>query len=164
MSSIEILPAPPQSTRRLTSRAIYPAAKVLLAEDDPELRAMIAAALRGDGYDVDEVHDGGRLLVRLADAHRTGDDPRAAYDVIVSDVRMPVCSGIQILEGLRRAHWPTPVLLMTAFGDPSTRQKVESLGAVLMDKPFDVDDLRTAVLHLVRHRAATGRSSRGGRR
>ena len=49
----------------------------------------------------------------------------------------------------RKANWQTPVILMTAFGDDSTRRRAEALGAILFDKPFDVDDLRTIALNLI---------------
>ena len=58
---------------------------------------------------------------------------------------MPVCSGLQILEALRQAHWRTPVILMTAFGDEATRKRAAALAAVLFDKPFELDDLRATV-------------------
>jgi DNA-binding response OmpR family regulator len=55
-----------------------------------------------------------------------------------------------MLEGLRRARSTMPVILMTAFGDTAVREAVEGQGGVLFDKPFDIDDLRTAVLHMLR--------------
>ena len=79
---------------------------------------------------------------------------------------MPICTGLQILEALRQAHWHTPVILMTAFGDEATRKRAESLLAVLFDKPFDMDDLRTAVAHLLPRDRRRGRrhSFRGDQR
>jgi DNA-binding response OmpR family regulator len=121
--------------------------RILLAEDDDDMRSLVAAALREDGHDVVEVGDGGRLLVCLARAYGA---ETVGYDLLVSDVRMPVCTGLQILESLRLARWPTPVILMTAFGDEQTRAQAEGLGAVMFMKPFDMDDLRTAVLNLLR--------------
>ena len=134
------------------------AARVLLAEDDHDMRALVAAKLRLDGHHVVDVADGGRLLVCIANAY-VDDRAYDAYDLIVSDIRMPVCSGLAILEGLRKAHWPTKVILMTAFGDEATRAKAGKLGAVLFDKPFDVDDLRTAVLHLLASDSADSQDS-----
>jgi CheY-like chemotaxis protein len=122
--------------------------RVLLAEDDGEMRRVVADALRGDGYDVVELADGGRLLVDIAARLKTGIGGDS-LDLIVSDIRMPICSGLQILSALRDAHWRTPVILMTAFGDEATRKQAESLSAVLFDKPFDLDDLRTAVANLL---------------
>jgi DNA-binding response OmpR family regulator len=118
---------------------------ILVAEDDDDMRSLVAGALRDDGHDVTEAGDGGRMLVRLARAY--GGDAR--YDLLVSDVRMPVCSGLQILENLRLARWHTPFILMTGFGDEQTRARAEALGATVFTKPFDMDDLRAAVLKLL---------------
>jgi DNA-binding response OmpR family regulator len=120
----------------------------LLAEDDADLRALVAGALRADHVEVVEVKDGGRMLVELASAYAAG-DVHEKYDLLVSDVRMPVCSGIQILESLRSARWNTPAILMTAFGDEPTRRRALGLGALFFPKPFDVDDLRAAAWHLL---------------
>lgn len=120
--------------------------RIILAEDDQEMRALIASSLEKDGYDVTLASDGAELLARLAFQE---------FDVVISDIRMPVCNGMTILEGLRDAHWTVPVILMTAFGDEETRARAESKDAVFFDKPFDVDDLRTAVMHLVQGRKTT---------
>jgi len=120
---------------------------VLVAEDDPEMRRLVVEALRKDGHDVEEVPDGGRLLVLIAEAfHR--DPSMSEIDVIVSDVRMPVCSGLELLEKLADARWQVPFVLMTAFGDEDTRRRAERVGALLFDKPFTLDTLRAAVRRL----------------
>ncbi len=124
-------------------------ARILLAEDNREMRDMVAASLRDDGYEVVVANDGGELLTRLATA-ALSHNPADGYDLIVSDIRMPVCNGLTVLEEIRRSHWTTPIILMTAFGDAETRARVEKQGGVLFDKPFDLDDLRTAALHLIR--------------
>jgi CheY-like chemotaxis protein len=122
--------------------------RVLVAEDDREMRRLVADTLRDDGYEVVELADGGRFLVEVA-ARMKGEDGPDSVDLIVSDIRMPICTGLQILEVLRQAHWRTPVILMTAFGDDATRRHAKGLTAVLFDKPFDMDDLRTAVANLL---------------
>jgi CheY-like chemotaxis protein len=131
-----------------TPRAATRPFRILVAEDDAEMRRLVTDALRDDGYEVVELTDGGRLLVDIAarlKAEPDGED----IDLIVSDIRMPICTGMQILEALRQAHWRTPVILMTAFGDDATRRQAEGLRAVLFDKPFDLDDLRTAVANML---------------
>ena len=125
-----------------------PAARVVVAEDDADMRTMVADALRRDGHQVIELANGGELLVRIAHQYRRL-EPAARVDLYVSDVRMPVVSGLEILRGLRDAHCTTPVILMTAFGDAQTRAEAESLGAVLMDKPLRLEDLRKEVLRLL---------------
>jgi len=123
----------------------HAARRIILAEDDPDLRGLIADELRDDGYDVTEVADGGRMLVRIAQEYASADEPRDAFDLIISDVYMPVCTGTQIVQGLRRAHWHTPVILMTARVSRSTRAIAETLGALLLPKPFDVRELKAAI-------------------
>ncbi len=122
--------------------------RVLVAEDDPEMRRLVVEALRKDGYQVDSVSDGGRMLIALA--HGIVDPTGGSLpDLIVSDVRMPVCSGLQLLEQIRTAHLRMPVVLMTAFGDDATRKQAHSLGARLLDKPFDLGELRRVVASLL---------------
>jgi DNA-binding response OmpR family regulator len=122
--------------------------RILVAEDDAEMRRVVADTLRDDGHEVVELADGGRLLVDIA-ARMKGETDGDSFDLIVSDIRMPICTGLQILEVLRQTHWHTPVILMTAFGDAATRKRAESLMAILFDKPFDMDDLRAAVVSLL---------------
>jgi len=113
------------------------------------MRTIVVEALRKDGYAVSEVSDGGRLLVTFVREYMH--EPRAnLVDLLVSDIRMPVCSGLQILEQLRGARWPVPVILMTAFGDDITRERALSLGALILDKPFNMSDLRAAVASLLK--------------
>jgi len=120
-------------------------ARVLVAEDDAELRTLIVMALRDEGYQVTEAVDGNELLDGIADSIL--DDGRVgAFDLIVSDIQMPGFTALDILAGLRRTLSHTPVILITAFGDPLVRHKAERLGAVcVFDKPFDIADLRNAV-------------------
>jgi DNA-binding response OmpR family regulator len=114
--------------------------RVVVAEDDPDMRALVCDALTREGYEVTALPDGARLLVRIARQYRHL-DPAAPIDLIVSDIRMPVVSGLEILQGLRDAHCRTPVILMTAFGDPALRRQVEALGALLLDKPVRIEEI-----------------------
>jgi len=127
-------------------RRVHTPPRVLVAEDDPEMRTILVRALRRDGYAVTELTDGGRLLVTLGVQIADGDHE---IDLIISDIRMPVCSGLDIVSALRQAHWSVPVILMTAFPDDETLRRAEELHAVLFHKPFALEDLRTAVLNMV---------------
>jgi DNA-binding response OmpR family regulator len=133
--------------------------RVLVADDDVEMRHLVAESLRRDDYDVVEESDGGRLLVRVASVY-SFDRLNDPFDLIVSDIRMPVCSGLAILKGLREARWTTPVILMTAFGDDETRERAEKLGALLFDKPFKMDVLRLVVRGLLLDRKKDEHPSR----
>lgn len=116
--------------------------RVLVADDDPDMRAMMSRTLRRAGYDVIEVADGEQLLEVLGD----GVLRHAPPDLVVSDIRMPGFSGIEVLAGLRRADWAMPVILITAFGDRQTHEDSRRLGAVtLLDKPFEMTTLLETV-------------------
>ena len=110
------------------------------------MRNVVVQALVEDGYDVRVACDGGRLLAILA---RGDENPDAEVDLVVTDIRMPVSTGLEIVEKLRQADWGVPVVIMTAFADDDTRRRAQRAGAVLFDKPFAIDDLRTAVLNIV---------------
>ena len=122
---------------------------IVLADDNHELRSLLAAALRRDDYDVVEARDGSELLTRLATQHlRTEVDH--PIDLVIADIRMPGCTGLEVLDGLRLSDWATPFILMTSFGDPETHAEGHRLGAAaVFDKPFDLDDLRTIVRNLI---------------
>jgi DNA-binding response OmpR family regulator len=142
---------PPWRTA-MAAAPVHEPPRILVAEDDADMRSLVVQALREDGYDVVALPDGGRLLVTLA--HEIVEENGAELaDLLVSDVRMPTCSGMEILEQLRASHRRMPVILMTAFGDSPTHDHAEALGALLFDKPFDMDDLRTAVASLLRRAA-----------
>ncbi len=125
-----------------------PPARVLLAEDDPAMRDLVAAALEGDGYRVLEATDGLDFATRLSQLI-FAEWPEGPIDVIVSDLRMPTFNGLDVVGALREAGVQTPVVLMTAFPSAETRARARQLGAVLFDKPFDLDDLRACVTRLL---------------
>jgi CheY-like chemotaxis protein len=119
--------------------------KVFVADDDDELRALVVETLRADGYTVVEARDGNELLSMLSD---TVVDPETRPDIVVTDVRMPNLSGLGVLEQLKLARIDLPVVMMTGFAPESVRIVAKRLGAVgVLSKPFDVDDLRTAVMN-----------------
>jgi two-component system, response regulator, stage 0 sporulation protein F len=127
-----------------------PTIRVFLAEDDPEMRQMIASALRRDGHFVLEARDGPGLLLEIGHAY-WGDLPDSTPTVVISDLRMPGRDGLAILRGLRDHEWCPPFILITGFGDRSVHDEAARLGAhAVFDKPFDLDELRAAVMRLGR--------------
>ena len=115
---------------------------VLLAEDDAEMRRLLASTLRRRGYRVTEAASGTELCTRLFSDVDDGEELPA---VVVSDVRMPGLTGLAALRGLRRRAWATPFVLITAWGDRLLHREAEDLGAIVLDKPFDLDRLLAAV-------------------
>ena len=117
---------------------------VILAEDDREMRMLLAAALRKAGYDVVEALDGVDLLDCIAWVVERR--PDWSETVLVSDVRMPAMGGLEVLARLRSMGWPGPIILITAFGDEATHDLARRLGAThVLDKPFDLDVLCEAI-------------------
>jgi CheY-like chemotaxis protein len=121
--------------------------RVFLAEDDAQLRRLLAAVLREDGYDVVECADGSELLDRLASCLLEEGPPEPPdLDVIVADVSMPGCRGIDVLAGLRKAAWRTPVILLSACSEPRARARARRLGATaFLPKPIDLAVLLRAL-------------------
>ena len=118
--------------------------KVLLAEDDTDMRELLAMSLRGAGYHVVEVGDGQELFEVIRMGAVGGE--RFRPDLIVSDIRMPGRSGIEVLRMLQRSDWTMPVVLITSFGDPRTHEEAKRLGAVsVLDKPFELQELESVV-------------------
>lgn len=121
--------------------------RVLVAEDDTEMRRLIVESLVRDGAEVSEAASGLSLLDRLRRLVAQEDLPH----LLITDVRMPGLTGLQVLAMMRERGLKVPVILITAFGDEDIHNEAASLGALaVFDKPFDVDDLRTAVIHFVR--------------
>jgi two-component system response regulator (stage 0 sporulation protein F) len=131
------------------SRSVATPPRILLAEDDGPFRFLLSSVLRKEGYQVVGVSTGVDLLDVL-DAS-VGPEPTCqAFDLVLSDVRMPGWPG---LEGLARlGHDPAmpPFILFTAFGDEEAHERAIEIGAVtLLDKPFDIDQLRDLVAQVL---------------
>lgn len=119
---------------------------VVLAEDDEDLRAMLAVVLRRDGHSVVETGDGARLAAEIGrlvgQAHR----PALEGLLIISDVRMPRTETMKVLQGLAARGQLPPFVLITAYGDQRLRAEAALLGCLgVFDKPFDFDELRQVV-------------------
>jgi DNA-binding response OmpR family regulator len=126
----------------------YAGKRVLLAEDDKSSRSVLAKTLRALGCEVIEVDDGGRMLVAIA-SHYKGSLHPEDLDLVITDVYMPVCSGIDVFKGLRAAHWRTPVIVMTGHETKEVRDAVAMLDAVLLLKPLDLDVFEATVMELL---------------
>jgi two-component system response regulator (stage 0 sporulation protein F) len=123
------------------------APRVLLADDDEDLREELASALAEDGFEVVQASDGNQLLEAVVKA-LTDDGGHTVYDAIVTDVAMPGFSGIDVLTAMRTRTARIPVLVITGFSDERTLNKAASLGAVaVFRKPFELDDFRTALVN-----------------
>lgn len=123
---------------------------ILLAEDDTEMRALLALSLRKIGYNVTECRDGVGLLTYLGAFLLPDKSEHEHVDLIISDIRMPGFTGMELLEGAPKNEGFPPMILITAFGDEETHAQAKEFGAAAMfDKPFDMDDLLAKVRELL---------------
>jgi DNA-binding response OmpR family regulator len=127
------------------------AKRILVAEDDGEMRRLLVDSFRDDGYDVLEAGDGCHLRDYVEYLRSTIVNGRFFdVDAIISDIRMPGASGLEVLTEMRRYDSETPVILITAFGDAQTYADAHRAGAsAVFDKPFDLDELRGFIKRLV---------------
>lgn len=124
--------------------------RILLAEDDVRLCAVLDQSLTEAGWDVVAVHDG-------ATAHQRALAPDAHYDVLLLDWMLPGLDGVEVCRDLRRHGVDTPVLMLTARNQ--TRDTIVGLDAGADDymaKPFDLDELLARLRALRRRSAGVG--------
>lgn len=120
---------------------------ILLVEDDDVMREMVAEALRREGYQVTECEDAFpwlRFCLREVSPRSMG-VPSNRYDVVVSDIRMPGISGLDVLKFLKDIGCELccpATIFITAFGDENTHRIARELGAAaVLDKPFAIKEL-----------------------
>jgi two-component system cell cycle response regulator CpdR len=114
-------------------------ARILIAEDEESLCAMCERALRTDGHDVTAAHDGAEALDLLT-------REQGRFDLLLTDVRMPVMDGIALALAAARDFPDLTILLMTGYADQ--RERAQGLDALIHDvlaKPFTLAMLRGAV-------------------
>ena len=128
--------------------------RVLIAEDEPDLRTLLAMMLDSFACDVVEAKDGTQALDLLENDGR--------IDLVISDVVMPGrVSGYQLLSHIRTRHPSLPVILMTGHADPDMTEQMHDFDpdAVVMQKPFDVAKLRELVVEAVGWKGSVSRTS-----
>jgi CheY-like chemotaxis protein len=119
-------------------------ARILVADDDPELLEGVAEALKRWGATVVRADSGAQLIACLAH--------EGPFDLIVTDVSMPWMNGLQAMYSARTAGLRVPVVVMTALDEHRIPKQVQGLGqnAVLLRKPFELDELERVVAKLLR--------------
>ena len=130
-----------------TSQARVTPPRILLAEDDEDMRALLVRWIRTDGYEVIDCRDGVQLYDYLERTVLTGE--LADFDLLVSDIRMPGEFVFDVLEELQGCDGLPPTILITAFGDPATHAEARELGALtVFDKPFEMEVLMEEIRRL----------------
>jgi len=114
-------------------------ARILIADDEESMRMLVARAISMDGHTTVTAQDGVEALEILARED-------GAFDLLLSDIQMPVMDGIALALAAARDFPRLTILLMTGFADQ--RERASNLNAIAHDvisKPFSVADIRAAV-------------------
>jgi two-component system response regulator (stage 0 sporulation protein F) len=116
---------------------------VLVAENDDDARSLVVSAVRELGFAVVEARDGQELLEH-ADQLRATQQPIA---LVLSDIGMPRCDGIEAARSLLSDAPQLRVVLMTAFGDAATLKRAKLVGAKhVLRKPFSLSSLQDVIV------------------
>ena len=113
--------------------------RVLIADDEESMRSLVARAIAMDGHETVTAEDGAEALEILT-------RERGAFDLLLTDIQMPVMDGIALALAAARDFPDLKILLMTGFA--AQRERASGLSAIVHDvvtKPFAVADIRTAV-------------------
>lgn len=111
---------------------------VLVVDDEPLIRWSVVETLADLGYDVDQAEDAAAAL-RIVTTTAT------PIEVVVLDLRLPDMDDLSLLGTLRQLLPTACLVLMTAFGTQEILDDARALGANVLHKPFEMDDLRRAV-------------------
>jgi two-component system response regulator HydG len=122
--------------------------KILVVDDQRNMRTTLAMMLRGGGYEVDEAADG-------AEGRELGST--GAYDVVITDLRMGELNGIDVLRAVKEAQPMTEVIVMTAYGTIESAVEAMRLGAFdYIQKPFSEQELTVKVVKALESRRVHG--------
>src|ERR1700755_814234 len=122
--------------------------RVLIADDEASMRALVARAIAMDGHETVTAQDGAEALEILT-------REAGAFDLLLTDIQMPIMDGIALALSAARCSPRLPILLMTGFAHQ--RERASNLSAIAHDvitKPFSVADIRTAVADALAGRQA----------
>ena len=113
--------------------------RVLIVDDEEAMRLLVARAIAMDGHEILTAADGAEALDILS-------GPNGSFDLLLTDIQMPIMDGIALALSAARDFPRLTILLMTGFADQ--RERASNLSAIAHDvitKPFSVADIRTAV-------------------
>mgnify|MGYP001767491380 CR=1 FL=1 len=117
------------------------AERLLIVDDDSSMRMALYESLSSCGYEVETAENGADALVKFKHGRFAG---------VVTDMRMPKMSGMDVLKGVKQISPETPVILITAYGTVNTAVEAMKEGASeFIMKPFSLDDLEFAVKNVL---------------
>ena len=108
-------------------------AHILVADDEEALRVFLARALTLRGHQVETAMDGAEALQKLG---------KGRFDLLLSDIMMPVMDGITLALNASRDHPKLPIIMMTGYvAEKERAQDLDSLVHTIVSKPFSMDDI-----------------------
>lgn len=127
--------------------SVLSGARILVADDDPDLLDTVVDALTRLGTEVTRAVSGAELIEHLAN--------EGPFDLVVTDVAMPWMNGVQAMHAVRSAGLGTPVIVMTALRDEGMSSRVKALGgsAMFLPKPFTLAELESVASTLLTERS-----------
>ena len=148
VSSAPGLSRPPAATRVIFARELFrykPMSegkkKILVIEDDAEVRGMLAHYLDYLDYEVETAKDGLDGLKKI----KSG-----VYDLVITDIAMPYISGIGIISMLKEEYPEVPVMAITGYGYHAEELAEEKNANAIVSKPFDIHELRKIIEELIK--------------
>jgi CheY-like chemotaxis protein len=118
-------------------------ARILLVDDEEPVRGFLKRGLELDGHAITTAIDGADGLDRLTEAG-------GAYDLLLTDIRMPIMDGIALALAAKRDYPDLTILLMTGFADQRERARgLQAIVADVLTKPFSLADLRATVTRVL---------------
>ena len=118
-------------------------ARILLVDDEETVRGSLRRGLELDGHVITTAIDGGDALDRLTEA-------QGAFDLLLTDIRMPIMDGIALALAVKRDYPDLIIMLMTGFADQRERAKgLQAIVADVLTKPFSLADLRATVTRVL---------------
>jgi two-component system NtrC family response regulator len=113
----------------------------MMIEDDREMRSLLKDFLEEEGFATDSASNGVDALQMLSKDH---------FDLVITDIRMPGLTGLDILPRIRRLKPEIPIIVMTAYGSDDVRRRSLERGATIyLEKPIHLSKLRAVIREMV---------------
>jgi DNA-binding response OmpR family regulator len=123
--------------------------RILIIEDDDEMRSLLKDFVEEEGYEADSVEKGTYAFRKLL---------AGSFDLIITDIRMPGFSGLEIVPELKKLQPEIPIIVITAFGSEEVYLKALSRGAdAYLAKPIHFSKLRELIREIIFSREKSAR-------
>ncbi len=115
--------------------------RLLIIEDNKEMRSLLKDFFEEEGFEVDSVDDGAGAFPKLT---------RMTFDLIITDIWMAGLSGLDILPAMKRINPHIPVIVITAFGSEEMRRRAMARGAdAYLEKPLQLEKLKNLTYQMI---------------